>query len=468
MAYANVSAPRFVYPWQMQFGSGVATYIVAANDSNNKQKADYVCDGTNDEVEIQQAIDALPSTGGLIWLLEGTYNISNTITISKNNTMITGGGHTTVINIMSNVPDPAYPFYATNVNDITIQNLKIDGNKDATSVNVYGIYFNGVSRGKIMNCYIMDMGNHGMWIYNSPDMLISGNIVETCDGYGIYLRTDSDRCFVTENRVYNTGEYGIILDSCDHCAISDNYDEGSGQSGSNGYGIYLANADNNSVTANKLINDGSYGILLNGGNYCSVTSNYVYSSGSHGIYLTNTSTNNTVGDNTVEDATNYGIYILTNSTDNAIVGNTVRSNLSGIVLNESNNNTITGNTTMENSENGIYIYEAEYNTTSSNISRRNTKHGIYVVGGEDNVVTGNLCQDNDLGNTSTYDGIRLYQSDRCVVTSNRCLDNDRYEISISTGTNKALVAVNVVIGTDHTDTIFDQGTDSQVFDNIET
>ena len=59
MAYASFIAPRSVYPWQMKFGAGVATYIVAANDSVNKRKADYVCDGTADEVQINAALAEL-------------------------------------------------------------------------------------------------------------------------------------------------------------------------------------------------------------------------------------------------------------------------------------------------------------------------------------------------------------------------------------------------------------------------
>ena len=53
--------------------ANVATYIVAASDSRNKDLADFVADGTNDEVEIQAAIDALPATGGVVYLLEGTF-----------------------------------------------------------------------------------------------------------------------------------------------------------------------------------------------------------------------------------------------------------------------------------------------------------------------------------------------------------------------------------------------------------
>lgn len=400
MAYASFMAPRSVYPWQLKFGTGVATKIVAASNSVNKNKADYVCDGTNDEVEIGQAISSLPSTGGLVWLLEGTYNISSTITISRSNVKITGGGHTTVLNVMSDIPPPpqeTYVLYANNVNDIIIENLKIVGEK-ATAKPNYGIYFNGVTRGKIINCYITNMYNHAMWLYNSPDLLILGNIVESPSSYGIYLRTNSNRCFIIGNRVYNTGQYGIVLDSCNYCAIDDNYEEGSGQSGSNGYGIYLASSDMISVTANKLINDRHLGIVGSGTNDSTISSNYVYSAGQYGIYLASASNNNTV------------------------VGNAVRENsLSGIILNASHNNTITGNN-----------------------SHRNVQHGIYIFQSDDNSITGNVSQENDVNNTGSFDGIRIYEGDTNIVSCNRCRDNDRYGISVSAASVNNVLVSNIL------------------------
>ncbi|UCG68152.1 MAG: hypothetical protein JSV09_10025, partial [Thermoplasmata archaeon] len=54
-----------------------STLVVAAADSSvqGEAQADYICDGTDDHIEIQAAIDALPSGGGKILLLEGTYNL---------------------------------------------------------------------------------------------------------------------------------------------------------------------------------------------------------------------------------------------------------------------------------------------------------------------------------------------------------------------------------------------------------
>ena len=51
-----------------------ATLVVAASDSSDKSKAqaDYICDGTADNVQIQAAIDALPAGGGVDHLSHST------------------------------------------------------------------------------------------------------------------------------------------------------------------------------------------------------------------------------------------------------------------------------------------------------------------------------------------------------------------------------------------------------------
>ena len=56
---------------------------------------DYLCDGTDDQTEINAAITALPATGGEILILDGTYNITAKIDITKNNVSIRGNGNAT-------------------------------------------------------------------------------------------------------------------------------------------------------------------------------------------------------------------------------------------------------------------------------------------------------------------------------------------------------------------------------------
>lgn len=67
-----------------------ATKVVASSTSLDKVNVDYVCDGTDDEVQIQSAIDAVTATGGTVFLMEGTYNIHATPICPKANVILQG------------------------------------------------------------------------------------------------------------------------------------------------------------------------------------------------------------------------------------------------------------------------------------------------------------------------------------------------------------------------------------------
>ena len=56
-----------------------STVVVAANNSSNEDKeiADYVCDGVNDEVEIQAALNNFISKSGTVILCDGQYYIDS-------------------------------------------------------------------------------------------------------------------------------------------------------------------------------------------------------------------------------------------------------------------------------------------------------------------------------------------------------------------------------------------------------
>ena len=62
-----------------------ATFTVAASDApgNVRAQADYICDGTDDHVQIQAAIDALPAEGGKIVLSQGTCDIESSIVLDS-------------------------------------------------------------------------------------------------------------------------------------------------------------------------------------------------------------------------------------------------------------------------------------------------------------------------------------------------------------------------------------------------
>ena len=113
--------------------TNIFTFKVAASDANAKviELADYVCDGTADDVQIQAAIDALPATGGKIVLSEGTFQVAAEIVLDSNVT-IEGQGDGTVVQL-SSMADNLNAF-TTNVtqSDSTAYNINDVTEKDTT------------------------------------------------------------------------------------------------------------------------------------------------------------------------------------------------------------------------------------------------------------------------------------------------------------------------------------------------
>ncbi|RXE55614.1 hypothetical protein ABH15_04975 [Methanoculleus taiwanensis] len=90
------------------FAPGVAaaeptTLVVAAYDSSEEAKAQasYICDGTSDHVEIQQALDALPA-GGTVLLTEGTYACAGNIQPGEGKALQGAGENATVLSYPGN------------------------------------------------------------------------------------------------------------------------------------------------------------------------------------------------------------------------------------------------------------------------------------------------------------------------------------------------------------------------------
>jgi parallel beta-helix repeat protein len=111
------------------------------------EDCDYLCDGTNDQEEIIQALNALPATGGEVVILDGTYNITASINIPKDNVSIRGSGNATTLKRMYNSTNTDSGSTAKGLITLNeksgckIQGLQIDGNKATYTASYnYGIY----------------------------------------------------------------------------------------------------------------------------------------------------------------------------------------------------------------------------------------------------------------------------------------------------------------------------------------
>ena len=336
-------------------GKRVARFVIGTSTSGwTAADCDYLCDGTNDQEEIIQALNALPATGGEVVILDGTYNITASINIPKDNVSIRGSGNATTLKRMYNStntdsgPTARGLITLNEKSGCKIQGLQIDGNK-ATYTASY---------------------NYGISLYSSSDNTVTGN---TCNNnyYGIYLYSSNNNT-VTGNTC-NNNSYGIRLYSS-----SDNTVTGNTCNNNNSYGIRLSSSSSdNTVTGNTCNNNSDYGISL-------------YSSSD------NTVTGNTCNNNY------YGIYLYS-SNNNTVTGNTCNNNYYGIYLYSSSDNTVTGNTCIRGTgqtsdyasdQYTIFLYGTgnDYNLISSN----NCMGKAPVVEGG----TGNTIIDNKWSNSS--------------------------------------------------------------------
>jgi len=306
-----------------------------------------LCDGVDDQEEIIQALNDLPETGGEVVILDGTYNITASINIPKDNVSLRGNGNATILKRMYNStymdsgPTAMGLITLSEKSGCKIQGLQIDGNK-AT----YTEYF---------NC-------------------------------GIYLSSSSDNT-VTGNICNNNSSDGIDLDSSSNNTIT-------GNTCNNSYnGIYLVTSSNdNTITGNTCNNNNNNGIdLVTSSNNNTVTDNICNNNSSNGIYI-DSSNNNTVTGNICNNNSYNGIYLVTSSNDNTVTGNTCNNNnYEGIYLSSSSNNTITGNTCNNNRYNGIYLITYSNNNTITGNTYNNNETGIYLYRSSNNTITGNTC-----------------------------------------------------------------------------
>ncbi len=82
----------------MSFAQPPTIFVAAANSlRNNMTDPTYKCDGVDDHLQIQAAIDALPSDGGRVVLSEGKFNVATAPVINKTDISLEGLGYSTIL-----------------------------------------------------------------------------------------------------------------------------------------------------------------------------------------------------------------------------------------------------------------------------------------------------------------------------------------------------------------------------------
>ncbi len=311
-----------------------ATLVVAASNSSQKAKdgADYVCDGADDQVEIQQAIDEIGGTGGKVVLMEGLYTVAkgtdNYCIVTPANLTFAGLGANTVIKLADGVSDTTriiglkqtYPYPNGSPGDnLYIKELKIDGNKanQNSADHHVGLFLHNSWDTTIENVYIENCTHVGLWMGQRN---IANNISSAHNGNaGVHVRST---CKVTNSKVFANAGHGVELTSAFGTAFGPNavdFAITNNEIFDNDYsGIYLAAVADSDISGNKITGNGQASDASDE-NRAGIALTYKYAQGTYSGSDYNNIQNNTIRAD--GEPQKYGIFIDVPNSDNLVANN---------------------------------------------------------------------------------------------------------------------------------------------------
>lgn len=144
------------------------TFIVAASDATQRVRgnADYVCDGTADDVQILAAMNALPTQGGTVILSEGNFSLTSALDLPDKSVRLVGQSipgikeeeGTLLTFTFGSTDDCIVPHNSDRCQSVERLGIKGDGSNTR-----YGIYLAGsVSFATFRDIAIYDMATAGV------------------------------------------------------------------------------------------------------------------------------------------------------------------------------------------------------------------------------------------------------------------------------------------------------------------
>jgi len=488
MAHFDMSSGSFI---DIPNPEEVASYIIFQEGSiiyaKNGKTGDIDFSGTDATTVIQSAINALTS-GGTIVIKKGIYIINNYKYV----------GRTWIDNYGS--------IY------ITVNNIKIVGEKGAILKVKYTSYPSSGRLGVILvhspakNCIIEGLeidgsemttpSIHVMGLYNAygENVIFRYNYVHDIIGFQIFADTNNKPYYVVGNVCIGVGTNDVIGGGGGNAIIANNFIM---QDTTKGFGTHPIGLD--MVSANGSIFTGNiiYGNVLFGSEaanyYSEISNNIVFpavgQTSAHCDVLNSSSSNCTIKgniiykgsiyvqgnnhsiiDNQVINSPSYGIDAVGNN--HMIANNYIYNSTSDGIVIASNGTVVTGNyiNTTGSGAKGIVVY-GNVNTITGNIVMNASTCGILLYYVTRNIVADNICKNNNTGNYTWGDGIRLDHSTYCIVKGNMCYDDrttkqQQYGIRETVGCDYNIIEGNIVTP-NLTGTIQLTGLNSTAIGNIE-
>ena len=317
-AESNYSArfQEYGYPYKDPEPQG-QTLVVASKYS--AEVANFYCDGTSDEDEINSAINALYNQGGgTVQLTRGTFYISAAIEM-KSKVVLKGVGSGTILE--KNCNDhciEADGASGTEITNIRIADLKITTNASDTNSNKYHIWWEYVDKSSIENVYCHNAYHSGIRLEYCDNNKVVSNVIDTTVSAGTGM---------------------VLTNSCNDNEITNNHCLGGGAS--NGGGMYVWGA-RNIISHNFCSNNDGDGLYIQGHDI-TVNNNQCYNNNSDGIYLYNAD-DCIISANICNDNGAYGIIVSNVNCSRCVVtGNRATGNTTADITDQGTNTTISGN-----------------------------------------------------------------------------------------------------------------------------
>lgn len=420
-----------------------------------------LCDDATDcGPAIQDAHDALPSTGGVIYFPPSAsgqkYAVATKVTLTKP-CCVMGGGWNSIIR--ANGAITAIFEFQSGSDGSVVQDLRIEGNKAASGGTIQrGVYINGAK-------YITIQRNR----FSGPSANVGLNFgVDVLGDNSGYARILSNRF---ERGVSSSGNgTAILLEYTSYVHVIGNVIDGS----------TLYNADSG-VSAAILLSQEAGG---NGCQYCLLQNNKIHDWPQVGIDVGSTtyfefSANlgqnyrNVIDGNEISgcNAASGGvassaIYIVSNAAFNRVSNNIVYNNGHataggyGIVLEGTQEGTAeAGQPKLDETPN--------YNEVVGNRVFQNKDHGIRVNGATNTLIKDNFCYENGQRTAATFDNINIVRvggdssGNNNIVTGNVCVGSQpANQIHIGANATGTYLGPNVT-PTAATTAILDEGTSTQ-------
>jgi hypothetical protein len=310
------------------------TFVVGPESNSDSGSYDYTTDGTSDQVQIQQAIDALPTNGGKIILREGTYTISAAIEVNDINISIEGMGIGTKIRPASSGTLNLFEasgafsrlsnFYIDGSNNTTgtIDGIMASGRntiiKNVTFIDlrgsaisaltmaednsdeslIDGCYFKDWDKiaggndyaiedwtGTVSNCFFTHSNTGASYVYSENRSTFVGNVFYFPASYiGVALFLDTSESVISGNYFYAAGAFGaaIVIQASNRSSITSNRFDGGGVGAAGA--VMVQSSSRSAVVGNVFDQVAGTAIELTGSGSVA-TGNVIDECGRHGIYV---------------------------------------------------------------------------------------------------------------------------------------------------------------------------------------